>query len=143
MLLYLIFYTVRLEFFYLNTGILKLNSSYVGRIDSIKLFKIYILLPSLLPLLLVDAFLLTVVSACIRACETLFHQITSPNNPTRMYHHTATFKVDNVYVVRKLVEPWQKYPINLDLFVFPSVCNAISLDYQGGFSDTLSMKLDM
>ena len=43
-------------------------------------------LPSLLPLLQVDAFLLTVLSACIRPC----YAKTSTHSLTRTYCHTAT-----------------------------------------------------
>ena len=41
-------------------------------------------------------------------------------------------KVHNVYMLLKLVghPPHQKYPINLALFIFPSVCNARSLCHQ-------------
>ena len=44
------------------------------------------LLPFLLLLLQIDAFLLTVVSACIRLCDA----DNSTQSLTRIYHHTAT-----------------------------------------------------
>ena len=42
----------------------------MGRGDIIKIYSSFILLSSLFPLLHVDAFLLTVVFACIRPCDT-------------------------------------------------------------------------
>ena len=58
----------------------------MGRSDTIKIYSSFILLSSLLSLLHVDAFLMTVVSACIRPCDTKHFN----KSLTRMYHHTAT-----------------------------------------------------
>ena len=92
-----------------------------------KHYSSFILLPSFLSLLQVDAFLLTVVSAFIRPCVTY--------NSTKILQEYTTIlqlKVHNVYVVRKLVghPPWQKCPTNLALFVFPSLWNGRSPDHQ-------------
>ena len=58
----------------------------MGRSDTIKIYSSFILLSSFLPLLEVDAFLLTLASACIRPCDT--NNFTK--SLTRKHHHTAT-----------------------------------------------------
>ena len=67
--------------------------------------------PSLLPLLQVNAFLLIVVSACIRCCD--------PNNSTQnlkwMYHHTATEIPKHLCCAKT---SWT--PALPEVFVFPS-----------------------
>ena len=58
----------------------------MGRSDTIKSYSSFVLLPSLLPLLQVDTFLLTLVSGCIRPCDTN----NSTKRFTRIYRHIAT-----------------------------------------------------
>ena len=68
-----------------------LSSNYMGRSDTIKSYSSFILLPCLLPLL-------TIVSACIRPCDTN----NSTKSLTRIYHHSILhLKVDSVYVVQR------------------------------------------
>ena len=90
----------------------------MGTSDTIKSYSRFILFPSLLPLLQVDAFVLTVVTACIRSCDT--------NNSTksliRIYHLTAAESPRTSWS-HTLAEVSYK-------FVFQPVCNARSLDHQ-------------
>ena len=101
----------------------------MGTSDTIKSYSRFILFPSLLPLLQVDAFVLTVVTACIRSCDT--------NNSTksliRIYHRTAAESPRTSWS-HTLAEVSYK-------FVFQPVCNARSLDHQ--FFWLFSMKLEI
>ena len=81
---------------------------------------IFILLPSLLPLLRVDAFLLTAVTACIKPCDT--------NNFPQSQKCTTILqlKIHNIYVMQKVVghPPWQKCP------KFGFICLSICLKFK-------------
>ena len=64
---------------------------------------------------------------CIRLCDT--------NNSTQcltwMYHHIATEILYRLRGTKISLTPW--CPINLALFIFPSVCDGGSPDHQGFF----------
>ena len=59
---------------------------------------LFILLPLLFPLLQVDGFLLNVVSACIRPCDT-----NKSTQSLTIMHIILQLNVYNVYMMRKLV----------------------------------------
>ena len=67
----------------------------MGRSDTRKRCSIFILLPSLLPLLKVKAFLLTLVSGLIRPCEKIIPPKVSQESTTILQ-----VKVHNVYVIQ-------------------------------------------
>ena len=111
-----------------------LNSYYMRRSDTIKSCSSFILLPSLLPLLQVYAFLLTVISACIRPVIQII--------PSKASQEYTTILQLKVHVVQKSwtwclrgskeldTHPSRKCTVNLALLVFPYVCNARSLYHQ-------------